>query len=105
MFRQFTVLVLLLTAFCLPAFGQVDTKPGRDALHPRPVPETPVFKRERLFPMHVVQNPRGFSPICRFELKVEDRLPVGLWLKLEDDRLSEGMLKDNAHVRLKLLRF
>ena len=58
-----------------------------------------------LMPQYVQDNPTGYSYLCRLELDLEKKLPVPVWLKMEDNRkLSEG-LTNNVYVRFKLLRF
>lgn len=61
-----------------------------------------------LLPSHVRENPRGYSYLCRLELEIEEKLPVGVWMKTATPDLSgnlEGVLRQNAYVRFKLLRF
>jgi hypothetical protein len=60
---------------------------------------------QSLLPNYVKENPRGYSPLCRLELDIEDRLPVGVWMKLEDQQNLDGLLRQNAYVRFKLFKF
>lgn len=65
---------------------------------------TSMFDQFRL-PSHVETNPRGYSPLCRLELRIEDKLPVGVWVKLGEKPLTPSYLRSNAEVRFKLFRF
>ena len=56
-------------------------------------------------PAYVKENPRGYSYLCRLELEMEEKLPVGIWIKTGDAQAVSTGLKSNAHVRLKLLNF
>ncbi|MEM7040968.1 MAG: hypothetical protein AAF570_28650 [Bacteroidota bacterium] len=56
-------------------------------------------------PGHVRENPRGFSPLCRLEIAIEEKLPVGVWVTVGDNLGLPGDRRSNASVRFKLLRF
>lgn len=58
-----------------------------------------------LFPAYVRQNPRGYSYLCRLELVVEEKLPVGLWVKLGEKNGVKGIVGSPANFRMKLVRF
>jgi hypothetical protein len=47
-----------------------------------PIP-TSSFSTKYLFPQHIVENPMGFSPLCRMEVKIERQLPVAVWMRLD----------------------
>lgn len=81
-----------------------DLEVGRLGFQSSDMKETSSFGDFRL-PSHVKSNPRGFSPLCRLELRIEDRLPVGVWVKLGEKPLTPSYLRSNAEVRFKLFRF
>jgi hypothetical protein len=70
---------------------------------------SPVFAPSEVFlfrlPAHVRANPRGYSSLCRLELRIEERLPVGIWVKVGERPLSPASFRSNAEVRFKLLKF
>ena len=57
---------------------------------------------ETLFPDFVKENPRGYSYLCRLELKVEEKLPLGIWFNVGE---NVGIPGGNAHVRFRLFNF
>ena len=63
------------------------------------------FSNDFRMPSHVETNPRGYSPLCRLELRIEDQLPVGVWVKLGEKPLTPSYLRSNAEVRFKLFKF
>lgn len=56
-------------------------------------------------PLYVQENPRGYSPLCRTELLLEDRLPVAPWIHLLPSTNSPGLYRGNANVMLKVKGF
>lgn len=56
-------------------------------------------------PLYVQENPRGYSPLCRTELLLEDRLPVAPWIHLLPSTNSPGFYRGNANVMLKVKGF
>jgi hypothetical protein len=55
----------------------------------------------KLFPQHVIQNPQGFSPLCRMELQIERQSPVGVWFRIDGNRLGSVANPGLASFRLK----
>lgn len=66
---------------------------------------TPAASFSLIRPAFVRKNPRGYSYLCRLELEIEEKLPVGVWIKTGDAQAVSTGLKSNAHVRFKLLNF
>lgn len=62
---------------------------------------------DHLIPDHIRENPMQFSYLCRLEKKIERKLPVGLWLKLENNNFAQSFSPrpGNAYIRMKMLRF
>ena len=62
---------------------------------------------DHLIPDHVRENPMNYSYLCRLEKKIERKLPVGLWLKLENNNFNRSYLPrpGNAYIRMKMIRF
>ncbi len=58
-----------------------------------------------LFPDYVKKNPRGYSYLCRLELKVEEQLPIGVWLKFGENNGVKGVVGSPANLRMKLVKF
>lgn len=56
-------------------------------------------------PQYVRENPYGYSYLCRMELKAEDTLPIGVWLKFGEQNGVQGVPGSPANVRMKLLKF
>jgi hypothetical protein len=52
-------------------------------------------------PTYARQNPSGYSYLCRLELKAEDKLPLGIWLRADETNHPGG----NIYLRLKMIRF
>ena len=63
------------------------------------------FLPETIIPEYVRENPRGYSYLCRLELKIEEKLPIGVWIKIGENSGFAGDAKGNAHVRFKLFQF
>ncbi|MEZ4774420.1 MAG: hypothetical protein R3D00_14640 [Bacteroidia bacterium] len=58
-----------------------------------------------ILPSYAKENPSGYSWLCRMELKIEDELPVGLWVKAGDSGGVVNSTGNNLHIKLKLFRF
>lgn len=58
-----------------------------------------------IHPQFVKDNPRGYSYLCRLELQIEDKLPIGVWINLGEHTNLAGNSGGNAHVKFKLLNF
>jgi hypothetical protein len=56
----------------------------------------------RVLPDHVIQNPQGYSPLCRMELKIERQSPVGIWFKIDGNRLGSVANPGLASLRFKV---
>lgn len=56
-------------------------------------------------PAYVQQNPRGYSPLCRLELKLEDKLPFAPWIKLNPTNFNPAEYRGNATFQLKIKKF
>ena len=63
------------------------------------------YQRNQIFPEYVRENPQGFSYFCRLELAVEKKLPIGLWVKIEESPNIDNGPINQAYVRLKLFKF
>ena len=65
--------------------------------------EPPAFLRSdyRLLPAYARQNPRGYTYLCRLELEVEERLPIGLWFKMDEGPSRQTSMLGSAHLRLR----
>ena len=62
---------------------------------------------DHLIPEYIRENPMQYSYLCRLEKKIERKLPVGLWLKLENNNLFDSFSPraGNAYIRMKMIRF
>ncbi|TAE50239.1 MAG: hypothetical protein EAZ89_12485 [Bacteroidetes bacterium] len=56
-------------------------------------------------PSYVQQNPSGYSPLCRLELKLENRLPVSAWVKIDEAARYRVQPFRSVDLQVKLLRF
>ncbi len=81
----FSLLTGLLPAQPLSLFPPVEAlsfAPERQTLLPlhltRPAS---LLVSPQLLPRFVRENPRGYSYVCRLELEVEEKLPVGVWVR------------------------
>lgn len=100
--------------FCLLGTGQLSAQlnlqvGNGDVISPSSpaAPNSPVFQSS-LLPSYVQENPLGYSYLCRLELEIEEKLPVGVWMKIGEPSMQsnfEGLARQNAYVRFKLLRF
>lgn len=115
--------VILILAICraLPAQGQVQIRMEKDAffsenplqndrfspesgnsdLNPRA--SAPFFQFS--LPGFVQANPRGYSPLCRLELEIEEKSPVGVWMRFGDNPNVTSIAPTRAYFQLKLLDF
>ncbi|MEL6851308.1 MAG: hypothetical protein AAFP92_22495, partial [Bacteroidota bacterium] len=55
-------------------------------------------------PAYARKNPSGYSYLCRLELDIENRLPIGIWVDL-GDQIGASPSAASASLRLKLKRF
>ena len=105
--RWTAILVLLL--FCgLKMSAQVALGPMQEIQIAQQHKESSLLNRpemKQLFPQHVLDNPTGYSYLCRLELKIEDQLPVPVWLKLGASPGLVNQTQNNAYLRFKLMRF
>ena len=97
----------ILLMSCLAIKGQSSPGVYIAPVKSRPLSFSPLFsfQGKSFMPQYVQENPQGYSPLCRLELDLEDKMRMPVWIKMEDNRrLTEG-LTQNVYVRLKLLRF
>jgi hypothetical protein len=64
-----------------------------------------VFDSEQLLPAYARENPSGYSYLCRLELAIEEKAPIGVWVKVADRPAWKGDGLSNLQVQFKLLRF
>lgn len=57
----------------------------------------------RWLPQYARDNPSGYSFLCRQELAIERRWPIGLWVNLQEGEALRGTIMSTAHLRLRLL--
>jgi hypothetical protein len=55
-----------------------------------------------LFPKYIQQNPMGYAPLCRMELKIERQLPVGVWMRADGATYRQITNPGLAYLRLKI---
>ncbi|RMG23853.1 MAG: hypothetical protein D6730_13660 [Bacteroidetes bacterium] len=79
---------------------------GRSALQ-LPLPARPHCPQvsPAFLPAYALENPTGYSYLCRLELKAEASLPVAFWLKLGEQYGAPGTVGSPANLRMKVLRF
>ncbi len=86
----------------LPSFSAIHVF----SLKNRLIPYAPYsFLPRTLIPEYVRKNPRGYSYLCRLELEIEEKLPIGVWIKFGEEGQSMGRPGGNARVRFKLFQF
>jgi hypothetical protein len=60
-------------------------------------------------PDFALENPTGYSFLCRTELAVENKFPIGIWLKIGEERpaMQSRPIRatEGTKVQLKLMRF
>ena len=56
-------------------------------------------------PKYARENPAGHSYLCRLEVKIEKKLPIGIWMKVGDSAGIANSTGNNAHFRLRLKSF
>ncbi len=59
------------------------------------------FLTQAFLPEYARENPSGYSYLCRMELKLEDQLPLGIWVRADEKGYPGGSL----YLRLKMIRF
>jgi len=59
----------------------------------------------QVLPSYARQNPSGYSYLCHLELKAEDKLPIGVWVKIDDGKESLVPRLPQTYLQFKLLRF
>ncbi len=97
-------------AFQLPAQIKLHVQPKMEAANsfsPSSSNSPSIFQPSSvLIPNYVRLNPRGYSYLCRLELEIEEKSPVGMWVKIgENTAQFEGLPRSNAYVRFKLFQF
>jgi hypothetical protein len=55
-----------------------------------------------LFPRYVQENPMNFAPLCRMELKIEHKLPVGVWFRADGVASRQVTNPGLAYLRFKV---
>lgn len=71
----------------------------------RQPPSAGIQPSSAFLPSYALQNPSGYSFLCLKELEIENKLPLGVWIKLENPAYLRPQLGNQASFRLKLLRF
>jgi hypothetical protein len=71
-------------------------------LAPSVLPQSALSAPDRLFPAHAIQNPQGFSQLCRMELQIERQSPVGVWLRIDGNRFGSVANPGLASLRFKV---
>lgn len=61
--------------------------------------ETP--RIARIFPAHIQQNPQELAPLCRMELKIEQKSPIGMWFRIDDNATRSFNSAGLAYFRLR----
>jgi len=59
----------------------------------------------RFLPNYALENPQGLSYLCRLELDIEKKLPLGVWIQLDQGAGLGVSPRNNAYVRFKLFNF
>ena len=114
--KKFGISLLCLFGLWLGGFSQIHLTLAKPEIHFQtnsfvPSPHTthnpshlsPTL--ELIHPRFVRENPRGFSYLCRLELEIEEKLPIGVWLNLGEWSHLPGNSGGNAHIKFKLLDF
>lgn len=60
---------------------------------------------QRFLPDYAQENPQGLSYLCRLELDIEKKLPLGVWIKIDEGSGLGVSPRNNAYVRFKLFNF
>lgn len=56
-----------------------------------------------ILPGYARQNPTGYSFLCRKELEIERKSPVGVWMKVDENRQKiEGLPQSQANLRFRI---
>lgn len=60
-----------------------------------------------LIPGYIRENPLQYSYLCRLELNIEEKLPVGLWLRIDQPGFGQPFRTNpgNVYFNMKMLRF
>ncbi|MEL6698616.1 MAG: hypothetical protein AAFV78_11825 [Bacteroidota bacterium] len=58
-----------------------------------------------IMPGYARDNPAGHAYLCRLELKTENTLPIGIWVKVADPKELLPTQIPHTYLRMKLLRF
>jgi len=58
-----------------------------------------------IIPGYAKENPSGYSYLCRLEQKVEQKMPVALWVRLGEIQPWESYNRQNIYLQFKLLGF
>lgn len=69
---------------------------------PAPVSLGRVQPSPYFLPKYARQNPSGYSFLCRKELQLEDRLPVGIWFEMEPDEAQQRQTMSVPRLQFKL---
>jgi len=64
-----------------------------------------IYIGDNWLPVHVRQNPAGYSFLCRLEREIEKNIPVGLWVRVGEENPWEFYNRQQMYVQVKLLGF
>lgn len=53
-------------------------------------------------PKHIQQNPMGYAPLCKIEVKIERQLPVGVWLRADGAAYRQVANPGLAYLRFRV---
>lgn len=66
------------------------------------VSDTTLSPTPQFLPRYARENPTGYSFLCRQELAIQRRWPVGLWVDMEDNPNLQGQIMTTPHLRLQV---
>lgn len=62
----------------------------------------PISLSHPLLPAYIRSNPMGYAPLCRLEVKIEQKLPIGVWLRADGMVYNRIVNPGLAYLRFKL---
>jgi hypothetical protein len=60
----------------------------------------PAVSPQSWLPLYVRANPLDHAPLCRLETKIERKLPIGVWMRIDEG--PAGSTANRAYVRFRI---
>ena len=69
---------------------------------PEPIQVAEVKPSPYFLPKFAQENPTGYSYLCRQELEIERKSPVGIWVEVEPDEYQKSQIFSGPRLRFRV---